>query len=67
MTTSRLISCAARLVALSVLVFSVASQAADPLRPDATEQASLLRPLTLIPSWNLGPLAFRPQVSAGGT
>jgi hypothetical protein len=67
MTTSRLISCAARLAALSLLAFSVASRAADPLRPDATEQVNLLRPLTLIPSLNLGPLAFRPQVSAGGT
>jgi hypothetical protein len=67
MTTSRLISCAARLTALSLLTFTLASRAADPLRPDASEQVSLLRPLTLIPSWNLGPLAFRPELSAGGT
>jgi hypothetical protein len=67
MTTSRLISCAARFMALSVLAFSAASQAADPLRPDASEQVSLLNPFTLIPSLNLGPFALRPQLSAGGT
>ncbi|HUJ09596.1 MAG TPA: outer membrane beta-barrel protein [Verrucomicrobiae bacterium] len=67
MRISRLISWAALLTAIGMLSFHAASYAADPLRPDASEQVSLLRPHLLIPSWRIGPFDLRPSLSAGGT
>ena len=68
MTVSRWISHAAKLATVaSFVMLGPAGFSADPLQPDATQQLSLLRPLTLIPSLRLGPFDFRPQVTGGVT
>lgn len=68
MTVSRWISHTAKLATtVSLVMLGTAGFAADPLQPDATQQLSLLRPLTLIPSLRLGPFDFRPQVTGGVT
>lgn len=67
MTIPRLISHAAGFMIAAAIALETASFAADPLRPDATEQLQVVEPPIFISLLHLGPFDLHPQVTAGAT